>query len=343
MPKMDKQRRMAKPHISFISKKTKKSNNIHLIKEKINVYSNNTSIDINDEEYNMILSYRKNLIFQTPEDFIESIKNIENKNLKMFEKTDNLFSDIQRLKQKYNELLNNKDYIESSFVFLIKKKQNELQIYKNNFAEKTKFITDYQSSNNNTNDINDDSDLFDKKIILNQNKSKLMYYVEKLFSTSNKIVIGKDIYNFKNQDNIIGANKSSEELILDMLELIEVRISYLLTQFLMYKNPMNSNFEYIRKLRLNFTKKRNLENAQITKIDNQKKNLKQLEEIKAKHNHILFLNKNKKDIKNYLIRLNTEKTSKRIKKIKKYIPKIEDFLSTDNIDINNNNTRYYDE
>ena len=71
--------------------------------------------------------------------------------------------------------------------------------------------------------------------------------------------------------------------------------------------------------------------------------MKQLEEIKAKHNHILFLNKNKKDIKNYLIRLNTEKTSKRIKKIKKYIPKIEDFLSTDNIDINNNNTRYYDE
>ena len=333
MPKIDKQRRMAKANINMLNReKNKKFKNIRLNKEKISLNSDNSIVDIDEEKYNEILFYRRNLIFQTPEDFIEEIKNIENKNLKLFGKIDILMNDIKRLKRKYNDMINSKDSLNSSLEFLIKKGENELQQNKNGLTERKKIITNYKNIKNNDNEIAEESSLY------NSINSKLIKHVEKLFLTSKKIIIKKGIFNFKYQNNLImgRANKNKEELILDMLEFIEVRISYLLNEFLLYKNPLHPAHEYIKQLRMNYTKRRNIEKSHMARIEKKKKNLKLFEKINTKKNQIVYLNKNKKALSNFLGRLNIRNTRKKIANKKIYIPKIDDFLFGDNDKINVN-------
>ena len=67
-----------------------------------------------------------------------------------------------------------------------------------------------------------------------------------------------------------------------------------------------------------------------------KKNLKLFEEINTKNNQIVYLNKNKKALSNFLGRLNIRNTRKKIANKKIYIPKIDDFLFGDNDKINVN-------
>ena len=93
----------------------------------IKVNSDNILNEVNEEEIKKILYYRQNLVFHTADDFMEEIKTMENKNEKLFKKTDMLLYDIKKLKDEYNNLLNDKDICNSSLVLHIKKDEDELE------------------------------------------------------------------------------------------------------------------------------------------------------------------------------------------------------------------------
>ena len=102
---------------------------------------------------------------------------------------------------------------------------------------------------------------------LNPKKFKLYATIEKLYITCQEIEIKKEDYFMMNHKPLF-ENKTKEEELLQMLEFIEIRITHLLNIFTIYKNPLNPNYELIRKLRNNLMRKRKIEKAELTKIEN---------------------------------------------------------------------------
>ena len=335
IPKAETARRLAKVDVFKSPKRlTRKSTQTSITKEKVKLIkgnSDNIFDDVNEDEIKKALYYRKNLIFKNADEFMEELKIMENKNIKLFKKTDMLLYDIKKLKEKYNNLLNDKDFCNSSIIIQIKKDENELEENKKIFKEKKKFM-DENLKNNNINKNNEiDFELIDDDINLNNKKSKLLQYVEKLFSTCQEIKIKKNFSKSTNDDTLINVNKTEEDQILHMMEFIEVNITKLLLQISIYKTQKKSNNELIKKLRMDFTKKRNFEKA---KREYEKKNLKLFREIEVKNGQLLFLKKNKKDLQNHLAVINTQLKNRKKKKIKITIPKLEDFLFSDVLEDN---------
>ena len=340
LPHIESQRRSAKADILQISKlRNKKTKFFQFSKEKIKSMAtspDNILNNISEKKLNEILNYRHNLIFNSPEDFYEEIKKLENMNIKSFQKLDILINDIKRLKGKYNKLLNDKDFCNSSLILQIKNYENELEQNKKFYNERKKFILDYKGINDekiksdknkkNNSYINLKSD--ENEIILNQKKSRLFNCVEKLYSICKDIKDVKEYYNSDNKDNIAikRINGNQEEIILNMIKFSEIRISKLLVEFMMYNNPKNPNYEFIRKLKINYAKKRNFQKAHLARIEKEKKNLKFFQEIEAKNEQILFLKKTKKDLQNHFTKINSQIKDKKRKKVKLYMPNLEDFL-----------------
>ena len=110
------------------------------------------------------------------------------------------------------------------------------------------------------------------------------------------------------------------------MEFIEVRICHLLNIFSIYKNPNNPNYEFIRKLRSNFLRKRKIEKAELAKLEKHIKYMKLIKEVEEKNNKLLFLQNRRIDLKNYSEWDNEQKKEKISKKKEIYIPVFEDFL-----------------
>ena len=352
-PKIENQRRKGKADITKIAKlKPRKSKSIQFNKEKIKSLTTNTENNLNNvvnnlinnisgEELDKILNYRQKLIFNSAEDFYEEIKNKENINIKMFQKLDLLVYDKNRLKRKYDNLLISKDNVNSSLIFQITKYENELEQNKQIYNERKKILSEFKGNNNKSNKINikigKNSDkkleIDDNEYILNQKKSKLFFTVEKLFLTCLEITVLKENTNSNDKENILlkKANMNQEERILNMIKFIEIRVMKLLNEFMMYNDPKNPYYLFIRKLRMNYSKKRNIQKAYLARLEKEKKNLKLLQEIEEKNTQVLFLKNNRKDLKDHFGRVNSLFARKKRKKVKIYIPGIEDFLFNDAI------------
>ena len=350
-PKIDNQRRKGKADITKISKlKPRKSKSIQFSKEKIksmtsnaennlNSMINNLINNINGEELDKILNYRQKLIFSSAEEFYEEIKSIENINIKLFQKLDLLVYEKNRLKRKYDNLLNNKDNVNSSLILQISKYENELKQNKQIYSERQKILLEYKGNNNKLDKVNikkeinsnKNLEIDDNEYILNQKKSKLYNSVEKLFLTCLEITVIKENFKSKEDDNILikKPNMNQEEIILNKLKFIEIRITKLLIEFMMYNNPKNPYYDFIRKLRMTYTKKRNIQKAYLARLEKEKKNLQLLQKIESKNTQVLFLKNNRKDLKDHFGRVNSLLSHKKRKKIKIYIPGFEDFLFND--------------
>jgi len=352
-PKIENQRRKGKADITKIAKlQPRKSKSIQFNKEKIKSMTTNTENNLNNvvnnlinnisgEELDKILNYRQKLIFNSAEDFYEEIKNIENINIKMFQKLDLLVYDKNRLKRKYVNLLNSKDNVNSSLIFQITKYENELEQNKQIYNERKKILSEYKGNNNKSNKINikigkksdKKLEIDDNENILNQKKSKLFFTVEKLFLTCLEITVLKENSNSNDKENILlkKANMNQEERILNMIKFIEIRVMKLLNEFMMYNDPKNPYYLFIRKLRMSYSKKRNIQKAYLARLEKEKKNLKLLQEIEEKNSQVLFLKNNRKDLKDHFGRVNSLFARKKRQKVKIYIPGIEDFLFNDAI------------
>ena len=110
------------------------------------------------------------------------------------------------------------------------------------------------------------------------------------------------------------------------MEYIEVRISHLLNIFSIYKNPFNPNYEFIRRLRNNFMRKRKIEKAELTRMEKEIKYNKIIKKVEDKNKKLLFVQRRKINEYNYNEWDNDHKKDNVSKKNKLYIPNFEDFL-----------------
>ena len=149
--------------------------------------------------------------------------------------------------------------------------------------------------------------------------------IEKLYITCQEIEIKKRENSRLNQT--FSENRTKEEEILQMMEYIEIKITHLLNIFSIYKDPLNPNYELIRKLRNNLLRKRKIEKAELTRIENFIKYKKLITKVNNRNNKLLFLQNRKIDMNNnYAEWINENKKGKKHKVNKFYLPTFEDFL-----------------
>jgi hypothetical protein len=332
----NKQRRTAKADIRMVYPPKKAKSTIEKFKLS-NKEQNHESdfIGVEQEEILRILKYKQNLIFETPEDFWDEIKSIENKNIKLFSQSDILYSEIKKLKAQYYKIMSEKLHYDSLFVKNIQNIELELEETKKRHRTLLKMINDYKTNQKKIEDnknkkintepnINEDY-LNELAFKLNPKKFKLYTTIEKLYITCQEIEIKKEDYLMMN-NNPLFENKTKEEELLQMLEFIEIRITYLLNIFTIYKDPLNPNYELIRKLRNNLMRKRKIEKAELTKIENLIKYKKLITKVNNRNNKLLFLQNRKIDMNNYAEWINGNKKDKKHKKNIFYLPTFEDFL-----------------
>ena len=333
------QRRTAQADIRVINNPIKKTkSNVggtkFLYKEQNNEL---TFSGVTQEEITRILKYKQNLIFDAPDDFLEEIKTIENKNIKLFTQIDILHSEIKQLKKKYSKILNDKLSFDNDVIDKIKEKEMELEENKKRYKINLKLISDYKNdrynqkkNKNKKNNFELNEDYMDEiELPINSKKLKLYKTVEDLFFTCQKIEIkkNKEIFALENQNFFIKkGNRTKEEEMLQMMEFIEVRICHLLNIFSIYKNPFNPNYEFIRKLRNNFMRKRKIEKAELARMEKEIKYMKLIKEVEDKNKKLLFLQRRKINIHNSTEWNNEKKKEKISKNNKEYIPTFEDFL-----------------
>ena len=335
------QRRTAKADIRNINPSSKKGKSNTMINGKI-VFNNNKGQNLENnfneipkEEVSRILKYRKELIFETPEDFMDEIKDIENHNIKLFSVNDTLHYDIKDLKEEYNIL--KKEQLKSNISDKIKEKQLELNEIKTLYNKRLKMINKYNDEKNkkskNKSKIRQSSfninlnDIFrdDKDMSLTDKKRKLYSKVEQLYITCQQLRMKKNSFSH----HYIMLQKgydTKEEEILKKLEYIEVRICHLLNIFSIYKNPHNPNYELIRKLRNHFTRKRKIEKAELVRKEKEINYLKMIKKINNRNNRFIYLQRRKISMHNYAGWTHEKSKNKSSNKNKVYLPTFDDFM-----------------
>ena len=337
------QRRTAQADIRIFNHPSKKAKSSLEKFNLLNKEQNNeiTVSGINEEEAIRILQYKYNLIFETPDDFFDEIKKIENKNIKLFNQSDILNIEIKKLKEQYDKIMNEKLSYDLAIANKIKEKEIELEVTKKRYKNQLKIIIDYKNDRykikkNKNKKINTNSNLDEDNLeeveILNPKKLKLYTTIEQLYLICQDIEIkNKEIFSLENQKFFIKkGNSTKEEEVLQMMEFIEVRISHLLNIFSIYKNPFNPNYELIRRLRNNFIRKRKIEKAGLTRIENNLNYNKLIKKIDDRNNKLIFLQRRKIDMNNYAAWSNEQKKEKIYRRKQAYLPTFEDFLFDNN-------------
>ena len=332
----NKQRRTARADIRINYPTKKAKSTIEKFKLSNKEQNNeNEFLGIEQDEILRILKYKQNLIFETPEEFWDEIKSIENKNIKLFSLSDILHSEIKKLKAQYYKIISEKLSYDSLIVKNIQNVEMELEENKKRHNDLLKLLNDYKKDksaikNTKNKKINTEPNVSEDylnglEFTLNPRKLKLYTTIEKLYITCQEIEIKKRENSRLNQT--FSENRTKEEEILQMMEYIEIKITHLLNIFSIYKDPLNPNYELIRKLRNNLLRKRKIEKAELTRIENFIKYKKLITKVNNRNNKLLFLQNRKIDMNNnYAEWINENKKGKKHKVNKFYLPTFEDFL-----------------
>ena len=273
--------------------------------QKIHKNLNESGIDV--YEINRITEYKLFLIYQTPEEFLERLKELENENLMLIDQYNSLQKNLIELKKKFNKILKEKSQNNDNFFNIInriKLKEYELnEEIKRNYLlniqvsdmKKGKFLTKKNNINNMINQLKN-------KYKLRNNKNKPSY------SSS----IGKEVflrisnlYNllYKIDDTIEKEeNKKSKNKqdIIHMLSYIETNIDILKNKFKVYNNPEYENYEEMKKIKNEIEKRHKIEKGEMLRLQEKEKYLKFQEEIENKMNRIFFIQKRKTNVDNVL-------------------------------------------
>ena len=328
-------RKTAQGNIKLLSYPTKKMKS-NVAKINLEQNSDYNFSGVEHEEIRRILKYKRQLIFETPDDFLDEIKNIENKNIKLFSQAETVYNEIKKLKKQYDLVINEKMRNDSCTFTQIKNKEFELEENKKRYKTQIKILNECKNNKTkkktnkkiNTEPTIKENYLGKIDISLNPKKLKLYTMIKLLYKTCQEIEIKKNNETDESENSMSSIKKISktkEEEILEMMEFIEVRISHLLNIFSIYLNPFNPNYELIRRLRNNLIRKRKKEKAELTRIENDINYRKLIHELDSRSKKLIFLQRRKIGIKNYS-EWNNQKKGNFFKSKQVYVPTFEDFL-----------------
>ena len=271
------------------------------------IYQNLGDIDVDIEEINRITKYKLYLIYNTPEEFEDRLRQFENENIQLLNQYNLLQKYLNEEKREYITLLNEKAESDLININYIKGKEYELkEIIKRNEVLKN-IIMDmktgkyFRKKNNNIQNNN-----------INSNKSKMKNYNINI-SSSSPFSVSKELYSriedlynkCKSYDNTIKKTKkkkliNNKEEIISMLSYIECSIDKLKNKFRMYNRLDYRGHEMVKKIRNDIEKKHKIEKGEILRLQEKEKYLKFQEEIENKMNRIFFIQKRKTNVDNVL-------------------------------------------
>ena len=322
---------------SFLKKKSKKYNQITPIKNKMS-----------DNNITKYITSNEKKIFNTPEEFIIILDNIESKNLRLIRENDYIKRNINILQKEYDDIFQSTVFLEK-FNDINKKEEKLKKLREENLLLNEKFYNlkinknsevDYNIKNNNkesTSGFYMDINVF-KKIsyykMLENYKYKGLFLLEKL------IIIVKDFFDLnytnyginigykmvgKNQlnkilninlKNINNINKDViNEYILDLLKLYENICEYIKYKDKEY-NSISENKYIIHKKKEEIQLQRKINNTKIVRQLAEEKRLNGIEKIIKRNNNPKLLFKGNVDTNKVL--KNSIKKNKKLAKIGKY-------------------------
>ena len=299
--------------------------------------------DNKKEDYEKIINYKNNLIFQTTEEFQDRLSGLENENLILLNYNNKINRNVLQLKRELNFLIKDKEKNDSrNNKILLKEK--ELENIKNIIREKTKIIKDFKKSQeilenayrkerekgknkksdniieNNINIINIENNN------VNENKNTLLYRkINDIFEES-KIVgctlsfheellclINKKIY-------------SKEKEMIFMLEYIEQTIDYLMMKIKNYMTKNDNTSDFIKSVKLDIERGHKIDKARIQMMLGLQKIQILKEKVEKRSNKIYFLPTKKIDLSTFRNKKKKIKIDKDLNKM----PTIEDYLYNEN-------------
>ena len=299
------------------------------------------------EEYDKIINYKNNLIFQTTEEFQDRLYGLENENVILLNYNNKINRNVLQLKRELNFLTKDKEKKDSrNNKILLKEK--ELENIKNIIREKMKIIKNFKKSQeilenaykkekekekekrknkktdniieNNINIINIENNN------INENKNTLLYRkINSIFEES-KIVgctlsfheellclINKKIY-------------SKEKEMIFMLEYIEQTIDYLMMKIKNYMTKNDNTSDFIKNVKLDIERGHKIDKAKIQMMLGLQKIQILKEKVEKRSNKIYFLPTKKIDLSTFRNKKKKIKIDKDLNKI----PTIEDYLYNEN-------------
>ena len=270
--------------------KKEKNNSI----EKINIgVINNTKEYITKDEFDKILFWKYSPIFKTSDEFMESLREMDNQNIYLLKYYNQIQSKIYDYLNDLRKIINNKDknniiecQINEKLKELEKLKTKCKSIYKiyikikeeNNIKKRSNYIYDSSpishNKNNNINNNNNNNNITDK----------IYFTIINLLKNCKKINNMKLIelldYNIKKANN-------KEGEIIYILEYIECTIDYLTERIKLYKRDENKN-ELLQKIIIEIDKKHKKEKPDKQRLEDLEKSLKLLKKIESKNNKMLI-------------------------------------------------------
>lgn len=286
------------------------------------IYKNLGDEGIDEFEINRITQYKLFLIYSTPEEFEDRLRELENENIQLLNQYNVLQKYLNEEKREYNQILEERAESEIININYIKEKEYELkEIIKRNEVLKNIIIDmkkgKYFKKKNNDNNIKTNN-IHRNKIKLRNNNNNISISISP-FSISKDLYLRiENLYNKCKMNDSAKKEKEKEkkkktnnykEEIIHMLSYIEWCIDRLKNKFRIYNRYDYPNHDLLKKIKNDIEKKHKVEKAELLRLKEKEKFLKFQEEVSNKMNRIIFIQRRK---------INTEYNLNNLEKYKNY-------------------------
>ena len=283
-------------------KRTKKYSQIYMLKSNNN-NTNNINSDRIDRAFIKYMEYPDKEIFKSPEEFIDLLTNLENRNLRLIRESNYLTKNINILKRRLESVSNDnineeikKDVKTKEDLFKtlkeqnisLQKKYNYLTNPKNRFFDNNNLRHNIKRTKKQIIDLNVLKRNTYNKIIENYNKKGLFFFEKLLTIIKNFFKLKYNEYEIDRGYDLIGKNELNKILKLTQKNLKNIDNIYLnkyilcllklyenICEFVKYKDVVYNSSEKYREL---IHKKK--EEIQLQRKMNNSKNVRQLAEEK---------------------------------------------------------------
>lgn len=295
------------------------------------------------KEYEKIMNYKNNLIFQTPEEFQERLSSFEKENILLLKYYNELYHQLFHYKKELNLYIIDENYIKSKNL-KIKEKEKEVEDIKGIIKLKMKIISDFKKAEENLENefkkergknksnktkkkskekkIENNIDNNEEDKMPNTNKNTLLYrkisnIFEECKTVGSKLKFALYIISLINKKIY-----SKEKEMTLMLEFIEQTIDYLINNFNYYLNKNEEIQNFIKEVKSDIEKEHKIEKARIQMMNDLQRIKLLKEKVERRSNKIYFLPSKKIDLSKFIIK----KEKKIVDKDSNKTPTIEDYL-----------------
>ena len=290
------------------------------------------------EEFDKIIFWKFRPIFQSPEEFMDSLNYLDLKNIKLLEYYNQLQFKNYCLKQELVQIRNSKEKFDFNIDEQLAQKTAELEKIRNKHIMILKThekINETKKINKNKKDNDSETKSFDDSE-MNTIYNKLSNIFDDCKIVNNKELTELIYYYIKSE-------KTKEGEMIYLIEYIECTLDFLIGKISLYKMNDDLN-EKVHELEVEIDKQHKREKPNKQKLEDKQKHLNLIKKVMKKSEQQYIIPTRHIDLVRYNVR-ELGKPKKRKKINKDDFPNLDDFMQNPNIindNYNNNYEKYND-